>query len=64
MLFRSKNLYLSTRSTDEDLEKIRNIGEKIITASQDTKLSKSLLMSTRTALILYIIFRSLVGIAK
>ncbi len=59
-----KNLYLSTRSTDVDLEKIRNIGEKLITASQDTKLSKSLLMSTRTALILYIIFRSLVGITK
>ncbi len=59
-----KNLYLSTRSTDEDLEEIRSIGEKIILASQDTKPSSSLLMSTRTAVILYIIFRSLVGITK
>lgn len=59
-----KNLYLSTRSTDEDLEEIRSIGEKIILTSQDTKPSSSLLMSTRTAVILYIIFRSLVGITK
>ncbi len=58
-----KNLYLSTRSTDKDLEEIRDIGEIIIKA-KDTKPSQSLLMSTRTALILYIIFRSLVGITK
>jgi len=59
-----KNLYLSTRSVDSDLEDIRRLGEKLILASQDTKPSKSLLLSTRTSIILYITFRSLVGLAK
>lgn len=56
-----KNLYLSTRSTDKDLDEIRKLGEKLIQVSQKDKLSKSLLMSTRTSIILYIIFRTLVG---
>lgn len=59
-----KNLYLSTRSIDGDLEEIRRLGEKLILASQDTKPSKSLLLSTRTSVILYITFRSLVGLSK
>lgn len=59
-----KNLYLSTRSIDNDLDEIRRLGEVLISASQDVKPSKSLLLSTRTSIILYITFRSLVGLSK
>lgn len=55
-----KNLYLSTRSTDPDLLEIRQIGEKLVTKCNG-KLSKSLMMSTRLSLILYISLRALVG---
>lgn len=59
-----KNLYLSTRSTDEDLIKIRELGEKVVTLSNKSKLSNSLVYSTRTSLILYITLRALVGKTK
>ena len=55
-----KNLFLSTRSVDPDLLKIREIGETIIEKSQG-KLSTSLMMATRTAVIMYICLRSIVG---
>lgn len=56
-----KNLYLSTRSTDEDLMEIRDIGERLIKNSTKDDLSNSLIMSTRTSIILYITFRTLTG---
>jgi hypothetical protein len=56
-----KNLYLSTRSTDNDLIKIRDLGTDIINKSNSSKLSESLIFSTRTSLILYITLRALVG---
>jgi hypothetical protein len=56
-----KNLYLSTRSTDADLIKIRDLGSEIIRKSNEGKLSDSLVLSTRTSLILYITLRALVG---
>ena len=55
-----KNLYLSTRSVDPDLLDIREKGEKIIELSQG-KLSPSLMMATRTAVIMYICLRAMVG---
>lgn len=57
-----KNLYLSTRSVDIELIKIRELGEKIIKESSDVKLSNSLLYSTRTSLILYLTLRVLVSV--
>lgn len=59
-----KNLYLSTRSTDSDLIVIRELGEKIIKLSNKTNMSSSLILSTRTSIILYITLRALVGKTK
>ena len=57
-----KNLYLSTRSTDNDLVRVRELGEKIVAYSQDKEgLSASLIMSTRTSVILYLMLRTLSG---
>lgn len=55
-----KNLYLSTRTVDPDIEKIRQIGFKIVSA-HNRKASNSLKLSTRTCIILYITLRALVG---
>lgn len=54
-----KNLFLSTRSADPDLIKVREMGEKIVTEAQG-KLSTSLMMATRTAVIIYICARALI----
>lgn len=59
-----KNLYLSTRSTDKDLTRIRELGEDIIRASQTDKVGDSLMLATRTSIILYIALRTLVGINR
>lgn len=56
-----KNLYLSTRSTDPELVKIRDMGAKIVKLSSKIKFSESLMMATRTSLILYICLRALIG---
>ena len=63
LLTKLKNLYLSTRSTDKDLVLIRDLGEKLIKARGE-HISESLLLSTRTSIILYITLRALVGINK
>lgn len=55
-----RNLFLSTRSTDPQLLSIRKQGEKLVYAN-NRKISSSLMMATRTAIILYIILRALVG---
>lgn len=60
VLMTLKNLFLSTRSTDPDLLLIREIGEKIVEGAQG-KQSASLMMATRTALIVYVCLRALVG---
>lgn len=62
ILLNIKNLYLSTRSVDIELIRIRDLGEKLIKESSDVKLSNSLIFSTRTSLILYITLRTLVGV--
>jgi hypothetical protein len=56
-----KNLYLATRSNDKDLLNIRDMGSKIVKLSSKVKISESLLMASRTSLILYICLRALVG---
>lgn len=48
-----KNLYLSTRSTDRELIKIRNIGDSIVKKANGS-VNNSLALATRTAVILYI----------
>lgn len=55
-----KNLYLSTRSVDPQLLSIRQQGEKLLKA-YNKKASVSLISATRSAVILYIILRVLVG---
>ena len=60
VLSQHKHLFLSTRSVDPDLVHIRDVGENIITLAHG-KLSTSLMMSTRTAVIMYVCLRALVG---
>lgn len=54
-----KNNYLSTRTTDPDMIRIRKLGEKLVKKANG-RVSTSLLLATRTAVILYITLRSLV----
>ena len=61
MLVTLKNLHLSTRSSDEDLLRIREICTKLVKASAGTHVSDSLLLSTRTAVVLYIFLRAVSG---
>lgn len=60
VLTQLKNLFLSTRSVDPDLIHIREVGQNIIEMTHG-KLSSSLMMATRTAVIMYICLRALVG---
>lgn len=60
VLTQLKNLFLSTRSIDPDLVHIREVGEEIIDLANG-KLSTSLMMATRTAVIMYVCLRALVG---
>lgn len=55
-----KNLYLSTRTVDKDIERIRDVGFKLIKEA-NKKVSPSLILATRTSIILYITLRALVG---
>lgn len=63
LLIELKNLYLSTRSTDQELLRIRELGQKLILASlpKGQSVTDSLMFSTRTAIILYITLRVLIG---
>ena len=56
-----KNLYLSTRSDDPELAEVRELGAYLVKQTSKKKLSDSLVLSTRTSIILYIILRVLVG---
>ena len=53
-----KDLFLSTRTSDSDIIKVRELGDKISKASIG-RASKTLIQSTRTAIILYIALRAL-----
>lgn len=61
ILITLKNLYLSTRSTDKDLLRIRDLGEKIVHLANKEHISNSLVLSTRTSIILYLVLRTLIG---
>ncbi len=56
-----KNMLLSTRSQDPDLEVIRELGKKIILKSQKSSISNSLMLSTRTSIMLYLYLRTTIG---
>lgn len=58
ILVQLKNLYLSTRSSDADLIRIRKLGESLIKAANG-RTNSSLAMATRTAVILYLTIRAL-----
>lgn len=60
VLSQLKNLFLSTRSVDPDLIRIREIGESIMLLAHG-KQSTSLMMATRTAVIMFVCLRALVG---
>jgi hypothetical protein len=60
ILHNLKNLYLSTRTVDQEIERIRHLGYKLVKAT-DSKISESLTLSTRTSVILYVTLRALVG---
>jgi hypothetical protein len=61
MLVTLKNLHLSTRSSDEDLMRIREICSKLVSSAGGAHISDSLLLSTRTAVLLYIFLRTVSG---
>lgn len=56
-----KNLYLSSQSTEVDLLRTRELGQEIIAAAQPGSRSESLVKATRTAILLYISLRALIG---
>jgi hypothetical protein len=61
ILIKVKNYYLSTRIENNDIDRIRLIGEDIIKRSLNrSKIHRSLIMSTRTSVILYLTLRNLV----
>lgn len=60
ILSQLKNLYLSTRTEDKDVERIRELGHKLVVAA-NKGISEGLILSTRTSLILYLSLRGLVG---
>lgn len=60
ILLALKNLYLSTRTTDTDIDHIRDLGLDLVNKANG-KVSNSLALATRTSIILYISLRALVG---
>lgn len=61
VLTQLKNLFLSTRSMDPDLERLRELGEKVVISANSKNMSDGLKYATRTAIILYIALRVLTG---
>ena len=55
-----KNLYLSTRTSDKDIDKIRKEGSYLINRA-NPGISESLVLATRTSIILYLTLRALIG---
>jgi len=64
ILGRLKGLYLSSRSTDTELMRIRELGDKLLSMALHKKLNQGLVLSTRTSIILYISLRVLIGGSK
>lgn len=57
LIIRLRGVYMSSRSTESDLLKLRKLGEKIIKRATQTK-NSSTIASTRTAVMLYIVIRA------
>lgn len=57
LVIRLRGVYMSSRSTDVDLLKLRKLGEKIIKRAINTK-NSSTIASVRTALMLYVVIRA------
>jgi hypothetical protein len=57
LTIRLRGVYMSSRSTDVDLLKLRKLGEKIIKRALNTK-NSSTIASVRTALMLYVVIRA------
>lgn len=57
LVTRLKGVYMSSRSTEEDLLKLRQLGEKILKKAINTK-NASVIASVRTAIMLYIVIRA------
>ena len=56
-----KNLFLSTRSSDKDLYRIRELGDKFIKQASPGS-NTSLAKATRTAMILYVVLRAIASL--
>jgi hypothetical protein len=56
-----RNYYLSSRSTDKDLLHIRDLGTQILELAINKDLNSSLIMATRTSIILYITLRTMIA---
>lgn len=61
VLTQLKNLFLSTRSLDPELERLRDMGEDIVLQANGKNLSDGLKYATRTSIILYVALRVLSG---
>ena len=57
LVVKLRGVYMSSRSTEEDLLKLRTLGEKILKKAINTK-NSSIIASVRTALMLYIVIRA------
>jgi hypothetical protein len=57
LVIRLRGVYMSSRSTEVDLMKLRKLGEKIIKRATNTK-NSSTIASVRTALMLYVVIRA------
>lgn len=61
ILVQLKNLLASSRSTDPDLMKIKQLGETIVTETFTYKINGSLVIATRSSVVMYLVLRALVG---
>ena len=61
ILITLKNLYLSTRTTDPEIDRIRDLGLKVVHEANGKGISDALALSTRTSILLYISLRTLIG---
>lgn len=59
-----KNLLASSRSVDPELQKIKDLGERVVTKSFPYKVSEPLVIATRNSLVLYLVLRLLIGVNK
>lgn len=64
VLISLKGAYMSSRSNDKDLLRLRKLGDKLMKNFTPKNSGKGLISSTRTSVLLYIMLRVLVGLKK